>query len=735
MNKKMILGFAFVFMLVVSINLVSADFFYSPMNFELNSPSFHTINITLNGTINTTLPIDFTLVSGNLSGVNNVYVVVKSPNVSDEGLYVGDIFLNGSHYDNLYFVAINDSKIVDNKIELGHGDFNYIDSDQEIGEDNNLIFSLVRVWGIGSDILDEPATDVHFNCTYPMLLPRTVDSKYSTEYTSSKLVANGELMRLEGISLFRVFVLSQEFDGDIGDNYEVFCSNLTYSFSHTNVIAKIPSINLSVHSNNPLVIMMQNNSGYITYIIKNNDSYNLRNVEFVWKSGSNTQREQLDTLDAGEIVKYDVYTSIDDGNISLEANFIPEWMFHSRSPTILTQTSFDVFDTNSITTLVDWFKVDSTTFEKVVQYENLNSTIDIVSIPIYNSMGLSIDDILTATCKHNGSSSEASVSIRDDAIYLSCERLFYPGQNTTFDFQINSDTDDLNYIRLALGDEVCFDNLNASDYYINQSILTPVFLETTSSSYQIQTLQPPLSGNTYQVVYYFFDNGVLLSSVTKEITGVDTHIISFKNNDLDPLTGEVQYDVYSKVRMLNSDGLWQCFNDTYLGKVTVSALSNHPRASGPYDVIVSNVYDKYSNDEKITANVIIKNTGDVPDKDTVLTYWLVAPDGQVYGETKEQFLEMPVGVTVLRKSITLPQGASPGDWKFMARYDTVVQPTIEVQDSFSVVTGYSVFNKISDRWENYINEKSRSLWMLFIIVLIVLALIIVIFSQRLRRRR
>lgn len=734
MEKKLILGFVFAIFMIASINLVSADFFYSPMNFQPGEFTNHTINVTLNGSINVTLPNNFTLLSGSLSGTNNVFAIVQSPNVSDESLHIGTISLNGTHYDNMYFISIADNKIVDNKIELGHGDFNYIDADQEIGDGQNLLFSLVRVWGIGSDIFNEPAKDVNFNCTYPMILPRTVDSKYTSEYNVNNLTVQGELSRLEGISMFRVFVMSQEVDGEVGENYEVTCTDLQYSFSNTEIIASIPQINLSIRSEEPLTIAMQNNSGYVTYTFHNNETYDLRDVEFVWKSGTNTVREELNTMESGETVQYNIYTLEDEGTFSLEANFIPEWMFNSRSPNILTQTSFDMFDTNTITTLIDWTKIDELSYQTVVQLENLNTTVGTVAIPIYNSMGFSIDDIKTASCVHNDTTSVAEIVITEEAIILECQKLFYPGQNTTFEINVNSDTDDLDFIRMALGEEVCFNDLNSTNYYNNQSILTPVVLETTQSTYQIQTLQSPPSGNTYQLTYYFFDDGVLSFSQTEEITGIGVHDITFVP-DLDPLSGEKDYDVFSKVRMLNDDGLLQCFDSEYIGQQTIVALSRRVTSNILYDVIVDNVYDRYSNDETISADITIKNVGDVPDEDTVLTYWLEDSEGNIFGETTEQFLEMPIGSTILRKSITLPQNAEAGDWSFKARYETVVQPTIEVKDGFTVITGYSVSDKVGDRWSTYLNENYRSMWFWFIVVIVGLSLIALIFSKRTSKQK
>jgi len=345
--KQRLVGLLSIVIVLLSMSSVSAlDYFYSPMNFD--SPTNHSFEINLNGNINVTLPNNFSLVSGSLTGINNISFVIQSPIVaSDEPqLFVGTINLNGSKYEDYYLLSVPDNKIVDNKVEVGHGDFNYIDSNGYIPNENIMLFSLVRVWAMGSDILNEPATDVRFNCTYPLIIPNTVDGKYETTYNSNDILAKGNLLRMEGSSMFRVFVISQEINYSVGDNYEISCDTLFYNYTHTNVEASIPDFNLSVRSTQPLVISKQDNPEYVTYTIMNNETYDLRNLEFLYIVGSDTMRAELDSLDAGEIVQYDVPTNAS-GSITMKARFIPEWMFNSRSPTYYEQTEFDTYDTPS----------------------------------------------------------------------------------------------------------------------------------------------------------------------------------------------------------------------------------------------------------------------------------------------------------------------------------------------------------------------------------------------------
>lgn len=331
MRSALLLLAGFLFLLVLP--SVNADYFYTPMNFGLNTSTNHTITVNATGNVLISLPAGFSLATGNLSGVNSTQAVVTSPSVSDEALHVGSVLVNGSAYGDLFFLSIPDRKVVDNKIELGHGDFNYVDGDSFIGSGEQLLFSLVRVWGVGSDVWDEPATNVSFECVYPMELPRTVDSKYTTSYGST-LNATGSLQRLEGVSLFRLFVLSQQPTLAINDSYTVTCSVLTYDFTHTSVVASIPNINLSVRSDEALAITLANETEKVIFTVTNVEDYEVRGVELVFDLGSDVEVLRLDSLAPNESYTYSVGL-VGNGTIDVRASFIPPWLFNSRSPTPL----------------------------------------------------------------------------------------------------------------------------------------------------------------------------------------------------------------------------------------------------------------------------------------------------------------------------------------------------------------------------------------------------------------
>ena len=125
-----------------------------------------------------------------------------------------------------------------------------------------------------------------------------------------------------------------------------------------------------------------------------------------------------------------------------------------------------------------------------------------------------------------------------------------------------------------------------------------------------------------------------------------------------------------------------------------------------YDVSVHVEKNKYPPEAEVIANIKLINLGDRPDKDTVITYYLVDPNGNNFSASKEQFYEIPpsvynkekcesVGGVIesntgrciyqLERTIALPTNTSLGDWSFNVDYYTPKQGDIYVYDSFEVI--------------------------------------------------
>lgn len=349
---------------------IATDYNINPMNFPTDSARNHTITVSSPGDIiNVTYPSDFSLVSGSSDGTNNISFVLESPSSSTNGdLYYMNISINNTFYDSLVTMSVPDNEIVDNKWELGHGDFNYPDC-QYLPNQSSLVFPIIRIWGVGTDVLNEEAENVSFTCNYPKIRPRTVDSKFTTNYSNpSYLEADGFISEMEGFALFRIFVLSQEVDYNVGQNYEVTCTDLTYQFDHHTIQAEIPSINISIVDSNPFNISTITTSNYVEYIIENNQDYEIRDIEFEWKLNNLVHREEKSNMESGEIVKYRVWAN-NNPTIILQIRQKPCWMFNSRSPTYYDTTFVNSFSINSNATEV--LSVEEKIFHKTLESVDL----------------------------------------------------------------------------------------------------------------------------------------------------------------------------------------------------------------------------------------------------------------------------------------------------------------------------------------------------------------------------
>lgn len=158
----------------------------------------------------------------------------------------------------------------------------------------------------------------------------------------------------------------------------------------------------------------------------------------------------------------------------------------------------------------------------------------------------------------------------------------------------------------------------------------------------------------------------------------------------------------------NSVGFYETFATSSVANLTVVSNGDGEGANGGtgggsagfYDVILSVLNPRYEQGATITSKLKIFNTGDLPDEDTILVYWLESPSGLRWGETTETFLEVAPGEHFFDKSITLPLNSELGGWSFNARYFTTVQPVITANDGFEVVQKLSIVDKVQNAVES-----------------------------------
>ena len=286
-------------------------------------------------------------------------------------------------------------------------------------------------------------------------------------------------------------------------------------------------------------------------------------------------------------------------------------------------------------------------------------------------------------------------------------------------------------LEIALADISYFDGVNSSTYYSNHVLETQSIFETQLMKLNINILDDPIEGTSYKIFYYVFDDeGTLVTEYDTQVIGNGTHDVYVSSDDIEPSQLEQEYFIWARVESLNGMGLYQSFPLEFIDDITIVQLTSNVQKEAPlYDVIVGTYYDRYGEAERITADILISNVGDAPDEDSILTYWLEGPNGEIFGETQEQFLEVPIGSTVLTRSLTLPLISDNGQWTFQALYETTAQPSIKVYDGFEV-TGMSIFNKATDRLPVLAKKHLLLSWLGILIVVISLILLITTLSNR-----
>ncbi|MEK6830062.1 MAG: hypothetical protein AABY15_08150 [Nanoarchaeota archaeon] len=125
-----------------------------------------------------------------------------------------------------------------------------------------------------------------------------------------------------------------------------------------------------------------------------------------------------------------------------------------------------------------------------------------------------------------------------------------------------------------------------------------------------------------------------------------------------------------------------------------------------YDLSIELDKNVYQLGDTVKATITIENKGDIPDEDTVLTFWLSNPINRMFGETREQFLEIPIGKSIFQKNITIPSDDLSGEWRFNIKYFTSVQPTIDAYKSFEVKQELNII----DRLRNQNDKKTLLGW-------------------------
>lgn len=161
-----------------------------------------------------------------------------------------------------------------------------------------------------------------------------------------------------------------------------------------------------------------------------------------------------------------------------------------------------------------------------------------------------------------------------------------------------------------------------------------------------------------------------------------------------------------------------------------------------YDLIVNVDKQEYQQGKTVKATITIINNGDTPDKDAILRYSLIEPEGKKLLESKEHRIEAPVvtynkekcyqyggilerGRCMLKIDLEmkLPDEAKLGEWKFATEYITVKQGKLE---------DYAGFRVIEDSF--FVRCVKEHPWLFLLSIIILLIIIIGLIIDDVKQR-
>jgi len=343
-------------LLLISPVYASIDYFTDRMNFPPGGSRQHTQTLTNNNNItieiNATIPSGFSSSATNCNLINSTffncvlapntskYFTITSPgNCTDGTIYMSHLTSNSSFSADFIFVCISDNKITDCKVEYGHGDANYLSSDQlYISDEPATIFNLIRIWNIGSYLTpDESAKNATIKCQYERYPVRTY-GRVEIDYETNQVNGTFHWDEIEGGYWFRIGVVSQDVAGkNVGDYYNVTCSNLTYQFDHHQVVAEPAVCNLEIRSTSPFSCTIVNHpiwSGRSILTITNSEEYNVYDISFDRLLNNALHTETYRQLNSGKSISYIIDNTT---NYNTTIFFIPSWYINSWSPVYYTQ--------------------------------------------------------------------------------------------------------------------------------------------------------------------------------------------------------------------------------------------------------------------------------------------------------------------------------------------------------------------------------------------------------------
>ena len=302
-----------------------------PANFSLTNSS--------NGSINTSVNVSWL----NLTEATVNFTLASPSGCLENDFFRSSILVNGSVIGTFPFICVPDSKIVDFKVEYGHGNANYLGIGDELVIPNQsaVLFNLVRVFNLGYLLTpNENPENASLYCQYELLPVRTFGPG-EVGREQSRINMSYFWSEIRGGFWFRIGVLSQDFTPrPPGTAYNVSCQNVTYQFSRTRVVAPFTNFSLLVRTEYPFTMRQFNDTQFVgknLYLIQNTERYTVHKVKIVFSQANQTAVFEVPAMPPNQSLIFRVDNST---ATNLSIYFIPSWFAHSTDPRVLVQSAF-----------------------------------------------------------------------------------------------------------------------------------------------------------------------------------------------------------------------------------------------------------------------------------------------------------------------------------------------------------------------------------------------------------
>lgn len=270
-------------------------------------------------------------------------------------------------------------------------------------------------------------------------------------------------------------------------------------------------------------------------------------------------------------------------------------------------------------------------------------------------------------------------------------------------------------------------NENVSDIYtleirntapVQPTILYPVDDENYTTMIKINFTTTDVDDDS--ITYYIYINNTLNITTATNITtwnasdnSYSLKISAYDGTDFSS-NASIQFRIYTETTTSSSDSSGGGGGGGGGGTVT-SVPPTKKVSLVDYDIVIRGVKQAYMQGDIIVANISILNLGQTMDKNALLVYYLLSPENEKIGRVETPIGDLPavcpngtynvdtnictlddgteikIDGYVVPTSITLPEEAEKGEWRYYVEYMSNFQPLIKIHSEFKVRDTFDMY--------------------------------------------